>query len=216
MSIGESGPFRALTRRSIFGLIQAIFGGFSPTVGRYRAPSAAGEKLPSNGLRGVDRAWRWGAAWRLRDGTRSAPLPDGLTPHKLRHTFASVLVASGVDPGTVMDQLGHTDPAFTLRVYRHGMRRDPVERQRLRALVGIELPPVPEPARDRTTRAPRPSVVKARVSALSRKPSEFRRWGLRVRHGEVDRLGGWSGGRAGLIADRDRDTNALAPFEKAR
>ncbi|MGC2373991.1 MAG: site-specific integrase [Solirubrobacteraceae bacterium] len=50
------------------------------------------------------------------------PLPDGLTPHKLRHTFASILVALGVDPGSVMDQLGHTDPGFTLRVYRHGMR----------------------------------------------------------------------------------------------
>ena len=53
------------------------------------------------------------------------PLPEGLTPHKLRHTFASILVALGVDPGSVMDQLGHADPGFTLRVYRHAMRRDP-------------------------------------------------------------------------------------------
>ena len=52
------------------------------------------------------------------------PLPDGLTPHKLRHTFASLLVALGTDPGAVMDQLGHEDAALTLRVYRHGMRRD--------------------------------------------------------------------------------------------
>lgn len=52
------------------------------------------------------------------------PLPEGLTPHKLRHTFASILVALGVDPGSVMDQLGHTDRGFTLRVYCHGMRRD--------------------------------------------------------------------------------------------
>ncbi|MGC2374238.1 MAG: site-specific integrase [Solirubrobacteraceae bacterium] len=64
------------------------------------------------------------------------PLPDGLTPHKLRHTFASILVALGVDPGSVMDQLGHADPGFTLRVYRHGMRRDGPARERLRALVG--------------------------------------------------------------------------------
>lgn len=64
------------------------------------------------------------------------PLPEGLTPHKLRHTFASILVAIGVDPGSVMDQLGHTDPAFTLRVYRHGMRRDPGDREQLRRLVG--------------------------------------------------------------------------------
>ncbi len=35
-----------------------------------------------------------------------------------------------------MDQLGHTDPGFTLRVYRHGMRRDYAAGERLRALVG--------------------------------------------------------------------------------
>jgi integrase len=72
-------------------------------------------------------------------------LPDGLTPHKLRHTFASILVALGVDPGSVMDQLGHTDPGFTLRVYRHGMRRDLATMERLRALVsGTDEPPTTE------------------------------------------------------------------------
>jgi integrase len=65
------------------------------------------------------------------------PLPERLTPHKLRHTFASLLVALGVDPGSVMDQLGHTDPTFTLRVYRHGMRRDAASKEALRELVGL-------------------------------------------------------------------------------
>jgi integrase len=37
----------------------------------------------------------------------AVPLPEGLSPHKLRHTFASLLVALGTDPGAVMDQLGH-------------------------------------------------------------------------------------------------------------
>jgi hypothetical protein len=36
-----------------------------------------------------------------------------------------------------MAQLGHTDPAFTLRVYAHMMRRSEEERERLRTLVGI-------------------------------------------------------------------------------
>jgi integrase len=63
------------------------------------------------------------------------PLPLGITPHKLRHTFASILVAIGKDPTYVRQQLGHTDPAFTLRVYSHMMRRSEGERDRLKALV---------------------------------------------------------------------------------
>jgi integrase len=63
------------------------------------------------------------------------PLPRGVTPHKLRHTFASILVALGRDPAYVMAQLGHTDPAFTLRVYAHAMRRDEGDKERLKALV---------------------------------------------------------------------------------
>ena len=34
-----------------------------------------------------------------------------------------------------MGQLGHTDAAFTLRVYAHAMRRDAGELERLKALV---------------------------------------------------------------------------------
>jgi integrase len=72
-----------------------------------------------------------------------APLPEAITPHKLRHTFASLLVALerdlDIDSGVVMDQLGHTDPAFTWRVYRHGMRREAASKQALRELVGLNI-----------------------------------------------------------------------------
>lgn len=63
------------------------------------------------------------------------PLPESLTPHSLRRTFASVLYAIGEDPGIVMDEMGHTDPALALRVYRQSMRRDEGEKERLRQLV---------------------------------------------------------------------------------
>lgn len=33
--------------------------------------------------------------------------------------------------------MGHTDAAFTLRVYRHGMRRDKASRRAWRELVGL-------------------------------------------------------------------------------
>jgi integrase len=63
------------------------------------------------------------------------PLPRGVTPHKLRHTFASILIALGRDPRYVMEQLGHTDPKFTLRIYAHVMRFSDDERERLKALI---------------------------------------------------------------------------------
>jgi integrase len=74
-------------------------------------------------------------AHRLVEERGLQPLPLGITAHKLRHTFASILVAIGKDPAYVMQQLGHADPAFTLRVYAHAMRRSDEERARLKALV---------------------------------------------------------------------------------
>ncbi len=69
-----------------------------------------------------------------------SPLPDGITPHSLRRTFASVLYALGEDPGIVMDEMGHTHPALALRVYRQSMRRGEDEKAQLRALIeGNEL-----------------------------------------------------------------------------
>ncbi len=71
-----------------------------------------------------------------REGAGDVPLPAPLTPHKLRHTFASLLVALGVDLAAVMSQLGHTDPSFTLRVSTHALRRTPDAKAALRELVG--------------------------------------------------------------------------------
>ena len=89
---------------------------------------------PSNVRNGILAPAAERANERLEDAGQT-PLPDKLTPHKLRHTFASLLVALGTDPGAVMDQLGHTDATFTLRVYRHGMRRDEKSKQALAQLV---------------------------------------------------------------------------------
>jgi hypothetical protein len=63
------------------------------------------------------------------------PLPDKITPHSLRRTFASILYAIGEDPGVVMDEMGHTDPALAVRVYRQSMRRGDDEKAALRRLV---------------------------------------------------------------------------------
>jgi integrase len=61
--------------------------------------------------------------------TRSAISPYGtgldragesrLRFHDLRHTFASLLVAEGLNIVYVSRQLGHATPSFTLNVYLH-------------------------------------------------------------------------------------------------
>ena len=63
------------------------------------------------------------------------PLPRGVTAHKLRQTFATVLVAIGRDPRYVTDQLGHEDPGITRRIYTHALRLSDDERVRLKAFV---------------------------------------------------------------------------------
>jgi len=63
-----------------------------------------------------------------------APLPERLTPHSLRRTYASVLFALGRTAPEVMEQLGHADPKLTLRIYARAMRRATDESERLELL----------------------------------------------------------------------------------
>jgi integrase len=62
------------------------------------------------------------------------PMPP-LTPHSLRRTFASILVAIGEPPTYAMRQLGHTNAAFTLSVYAEAMDARDGELERIKALV---------------------------------------------------------------------------------
>jgi integrase len=43
----------------------------------------------------------------------------GLTPHKLRHTTASLAIAAGADVKVLQLMLGHADASMTLNVYGH-------------------------------------------------------------------------------------------------
>lgn len=44
---------------------------------------------------------------------------EGLHPHKLRHSFASVAITSGADIASVSEKLGHADKSMTLKMYTH-------------------------------------------------------------------------------------------------
>ena len=71
-----------------------------------------------------------------RDGIER--LPERLTPHSLRRTFASLLFAIGDDPRRVMTQMGHTTANLTLSIYAQEMAREDGGPERLRALVNGE------------------------------------------------------------------------------
>ncbi|HEX2029700.1 MAG TPA: site-specific integrase, partial [Nitriliruptorales bacterium] len=61
---------------------------------------------------------------------RQAGLPP-IRVHDLRHTHASLLLATGVNPKVASERLGHHSTAFTLDVYSHvvpGMQSEAAER----------------------------------------------------------------------------------------
>lgn len=57
--------------------------------------------------------------YRWRPAVKAAELPAGLTPHELRHTAASLLIAGGAGPKSIQTQLGHSTITTTFDVYGH-------------------------------------------------------------------------------------------------
>jgi integrase len=102
-------------------------------------PSRNGERLSSHNVR--TRLLRGGPGRTLKDGSRSYTkgvieranekravegrllIPEGVTPHTLRRTFASLCFFAGRDARFVMAHLGHADAGLTLQVYAQCMER---------------------------------------------------------------------------------------------
>ena len=62
-----------------------------------------------------------------------------LTPHGLRHTFASMAIAQGMTAPELARHLGHTDPSFTMRKCVHFFERhQPRKAMTLGDLTGLE------------------------------------------------------------------------------
>jgi len=64
---------------------------------------------------------------------KAAGLPDHFNPYSARHTSATLLMESGVNPKTVSERLGHSDVHITLKTYTH-----PTEDMQARASEEIE------------------------------------------------------------------------------
>ncbi len=79
-----------------------------------RAPDDPAFPSPRGGLL---RNYSFRRQW--FDAAATAVGVDGLTPHELRHTAASLAIASGASVKVIQRMLGHASAAMTLDVYSH-------------------------------------------------------------------------------------------------
>ena len=113
-------PLCPATRRMLDGIR-----GSDPAGPMFPAPEG-GHWWPNAFLNGVFRPVMEAAGVR---GTR----------YCLRHTCASLALANGASIVSVSKRLGHSTPAFTLRIYAHAM---PTDQDRIAALWGTILDPI--------------------------------------------------------------------------
>jgi integrase len=62
--------------------------------------------------------------WRFKKILKANDLSTDLNVHSLRHTAASLFIASGTDVGTVAGLLGHSQPSTTLDIYTHAFDKN--------------------------------------------------------------------------------------------
>lgn len=95
---------------SILPLLQNYVGTYRPEV--YLIEGKAGEKYSPESIRAF-----------LRKSCERAGIRKRVTPHTLRHTYATHLLENGVDIRYIQELLGHRDPKTTM-IYTHVTRKD--------------------------------------------------------------------------------------------
>lgn len=91
-------------------------------VWQYVFPSAGLSKDPRTGLVRRHHADDSSIRKAISDASRRAGIPKRVSPHTLRHSFATHLLESGSDIRTVQELLGHADVSTTM-IYTHVLNR---------------------------------------------------------------------------------------------
>ena len=85
---------------------------------RFAIKDKAAEELVFTAARGGVLRYRNARRW-WDTAVKTADVPEGLTPHELRHTCASLAIRSGANVKVVQRMLGHSSAALTLDRYGH-------------------------------------------------------------------------------------------------
>ena len=83
------------------------------------------------------------------------PMPDDITPHALRRTWANFAAVAGRTPKWIADQIGHEDPDLAFRAYQQMGRRRYVDEQAIWSVMHFADEPEERPGR----RGPAPRAV---------------------------------------------------------
>ena len=94
-----------------------------PIVDRWSAGKSPGEWLFAAPAGGPLRETNWQRSVSWREAKAAIGRPE-LRVHDLRHTAASVWLASGADPKVVQRVLGHATAAMTMDLYGHMIDRN--------------------------------------------------------------------------------------------